>query len=258
MAGMLRWRHERGVAVLALNRPDRLNSLCLELLDAIEARLMAAEAADDVHAILIVAEGPHFCAGADLGEVSARRKDRDRLAEFIARGHEVLLRLEACPLPVVAAVQGYCLAGGLELMMAVDVVLAAEDARIGCQHARYGLVPGWGGTQRLARLVGLRRALELMYSARWLEVDEARSWGLVNDVVPATVLDERALELASELSGRSRTGLAAMKRLAREGLDLPLQDALALERERVVDVLLGDDAAEGLAAFRERREPRFN
>ena len=256
MAGMLRWSHERGVAVLALNRPERLNSLCLELLDAIEVRL-TAEAADDVYAVLIVAEGRHFCTGADLGEVSARRTDRDRLAEFIARGHEVLLRLEGCPLPVVAAVQGYCLAGGLELMMAADVVLAAEDARIGCQHARYGLVPGWGGTQRLARLVGLRRALELMYSARWLEADEARSWGLVNDVVPAAVLHKHALELASKLSGRSRTGLAAMKRLAREGLDLPLQDALALERERVVDVLLDGDAAEGLAAFRERREPRF-
>jgi enoyl-CoA hydratase/carnithine racemase len=96
-----------------------------------------------------------------------------------------------------------------------------------------------------------------MYSARWLEADEARRWGLVNDVVPATGLSERALELASEMSGRSRTGLAAMKCLAREGLDLPLKDALALERERVVDVLLGDDAAEGLTAFRERREPRF-
>lgn len=258
MAGMLRWSHEQGMAVLALNRPQRLNSLCLELLDDIEARLMAAEAADDVYGVLIVAEGPHFCTGADLDEVSARRADYDRLADFIARGHEVLLRLEDCPLPVVAAVQGYCLAGGLELMMAADVVLAAEDARIGCQHARYGLVPGWGGTQRLARLVGLRRALELMYSARWLDADEARSWGLVNDVVPPAVLRERAIDLVSELSGRSRTGLAAMKRLARQGLDLPLQSALALERERVVDVLLGGDTAEGLAAFRERREPRFD
>lgn len=257
MTEMLKWRHEAGVAVLTLNRPDRLNSLCLGLMDALETRIDAAEVAADVAVVLITAEGNHFCAGADLDEVSRYRGDRELLANFIRRGHEVLARLEASPLPVIVAVQGYCLAGGLELMMAADVALAAADARIGCQHSRYGLVPGWGGTQRLPRLVGARRALELMYSGRWLSAEEALAWGLVSRLVDPAALAEAALDLAAELARRSAPGLAAMKRLALKGLDMPLQDALALERAQAVETLLGDDVSEGLQAFRERREPRF-
>ena len=119
---------------------------------------------------------------ADLAEV-LERLEGDTFDDFVARGHAVLRNLECAELPVVVAVHGLALAGGLELVLAGDVVFAAASAKFGDQHARYGLVPGWGGTQRLPRIVGARRALDLMFSARWIEASEARDWGLVNYVV---------------------------------------------------------------------------
>ncbi len=257
MSNAIRYERVGGVAVLTLNRPERFNSISLELMESLLGALDTAESDADVRTLVLAATGKHFCTGADLDEVMQQRASRERLAEFIGRGHEVLSRIEASPLPVLAAINGYCLAGGLELMMAADVVWAAADARIGCQHARYGLVPGWGGTQRLPRLVGLRRALELMYSARWLDAAEATQWGLVNRVVAPEELRGAVLDEAATLSMRNPEGLATMKKLARRGLELPLPEGLSLERNEAVRALRSDNVSEGLQAFRERREPRF-
>jgi enoyl-CoA hydratase/carnithine racemase len=171
----------------------------------------------------------------------------------------VLDRLEASPLPVVAAVQGLCLAGGIELALACDVVFAAHDARFGDQHAAFGLIPGWGGSQRLTRIIGLRRALDLMYSARWIDAPTAMQWGLVNHLAPAARLRDDALAYARQLASRSRAGLAAVKRLGRHAADAgqPLSNGLRLEQQEAIDVLTGIDINEGLAAFRERRVPNF-
>jgi len=243
-------------AVLELARPDKFNCLSSALHDAIEAALDAAEADPACRALLIAAQGKHFCTGADLAEVQALRA-AGRFDEFIAHGHRVLCRLEASPLPVVIAVQGLCLAGGLELALAGDVILAGETAKFGDQHAQYGLVPGWGGSQRLPRRVGQTRALDLMFSARWLDAAEARDWGMLAQVIPDAELRDRALAWCEQLATRSRAGLAAMKRLVREGADLPLAEALALERRLALEAMAGPDVDEGLAAFGERRPPRF-
>jgi enoyl-CoA hydratase/carnithine racemase len=243
-------------AVLELARPDKFNCLNGALHAAIETALTAAEADPACRALLIVAQGKHFCTGADLAEVQALRA-AGRFDEFIAHGHRVLCRLEASPLPVVIAVQGLCLAGGIELALAGDVILAAAGAKFGDQHAQYGLVPGWGGSQRLPRRVGLTRALDLMFSARWLDAGEARDWGLVAQVIPDAELRTQALAYCEQLATRSRPGLAVMKRLAREGADLPLADALKLEQRLALEVMTGPDVDEGLAAFGERRPPRF-
>jgi enoyl-CoA hydratase len=168
-----------------------------------------------------------------------------------------LRRFEASPLPIVGAVHGLALAGGMELVMACDVIFAAENARLGDQHAAFGLVPGWGGTQRLPRIVGLRRALDLMYSARWLTAGEAQDWGLVNYVVADDELEEAALDYCRTLATRSPTGIAAMKRLARAGLEGSLDAGLALEERDIVPALGAADVDEGLAAFSERRTPAF-
>ena len=243
-------------AVLELARPEKFNCLSSAVHAAIEAALAAAEADPACRAVLIAAQGKHFCTGADLAEVQALRAS-GRFDEFIAQGHRVLCRLEASPLPVVMAVQGLCLAGGLELALAGDVILAAEGAKFGDQHAQYGLVPGWGGSQRLPRRVGLTRALDLMFSARWLPAAEARDWGLVAQVIPDAGLRDHALAYCEQLATRSKPGLAAMKRLARDGADLPLSDALALEQRLALKAMSGPDVDEGLAAFGERRVPRF-
>lgn len=134
----------------------------------------------------------------------------------------------------------------------------SQSAKLGCQHALFGLVPGWGGTQRLTRLVGLRRALDLMFSARWLSSEEACDWQLVNHVVDDALLVSSAESYCDELVSRSAEGLGAMKSLARSGLEGTLQAGLELERRTVVDALLGSDVSEGLAAFQEGRDPVFD
>lgn len=248
---------EGATGIIELARPDKFNCLSLAAFQAIDTARAGFESDPAVRAILIRAQGRHFCTGADLDEVTATVPDAARLDHFIGFGLGVLDRLEASPLPVVVAVQGLCLAGGIELMLAADVALAADTARFGDQHAQFGLVPGWGGSQRLVRLMGLRPALDLMFSARWLDAAEAQAAGLVNHVVREEELSDRALDYCATLATRSPTGLAEMKRLARKGADLPLAQALELERETAVRHLRGADAAEGLDAFRTRRPPRF-
>lgn len=246
-----------GVGLLLLNRPDKFNCLSSEVVGAFNTHLDACARNRDVRALVIAAEGKNFCTGADLDEVLGARAERAKLERFIGGGHALLRRFEALDLPVIAAVHGLALAGGMELLMASDVAFADPAARIGCQHARYGLVPGWGGTQRLPRRVGLNRALELMYSGRWLDAAEARDWGLVNHLSEAGKVREAALAFAADLAKKSRSGLAAMKRLARQGLEGSLDAGLALEERDIIDALLGKDVDEGLAAFQQRRPPNF-
>lgn len=246
------------VGIIELARPEKLNCQSMALHMALrEAMDELEQGASQVRAVLIRARGKHFSTGADLEEVKALRGDAARLAEFISSGHETFRRLEASPLPVVAAAQGLSLAGGLELILACDVVFAAEDARFGDQHAQYGLVPGWGGSQRLTRTVGARRALELFFSARWVDAETALAWGLVNYVCRPEELHEKALEYCKALAERSPAGLATMKRLARQGLEMTPEAALRLEEVLVPGALAHPDAMEGLAAFEARRKPVF-
>ena len=246
-----------GVGIVTLNRPDKFNCLSSAVMAGLDEALAMLEEDRKVRAVLLLARGKHFCTGADLDEVLDARRERGRLETFITDGHRVLRRLEVSPLPIIAAVNGLCLAGGLELTMACDVVFAGRSAQMGCQHARYGLVPGWGGTQRLARIVGSRRALDLMFSGRWLKADEALAWGLVNHVVDDGALAGKAEAYCADLVKKNPDGLAVMKQLCRCGLDGSLQEGLDLERGAVVDALMSGNVSEGLAAFRERREPVF-
>jgi enoyl-CoA hydratase len=246
------------VGIVELARPDKFNCLSLAVHRGIAAALDGFEVpGSGVRSVLLRSQGRHFSTGADLDEVLALRERPDELEGFIGCGHAVLRRLEASRLPVVAACQGLALAGGLELMLACDVVFAARDARFGDQHAQFGLIPGWGGSQRLPRVVGLRRSLDLFLSARWLDADTALQWGLVNRVCDPEQLWAEALEYCRTLGTRSGAGLATMKRLARDGLERPLDEALALEAQLAPAALRTDDVTEGLAAFRERRTPNF-
>ncbi len=247
-----------GVGCMTLNRPDKFNCISTGLMDGVDGAMDAFEADAAVRVVLLTGAGKTFCTGADLDEVMAARQDRAALAKFISHIHAMLRRLEASPLPVVVAVNGLALAGGIEIMMACDVAFAGrEKAKIGDQHAQYGLIPGGGGTQRLPRLVGLRRALDLMFTNRWLDADEAESWGLVNYVVADEDLAEASLDYCRNLAKKSRTGLAAMKQWSRQGLEGTLDAGLKMEEEQVVDGLRGADVEEGLAAFQARREPNF-
>ncbi len=246
------------VGVIELNRPDKFNCLSSDLMSGIGAALAEFEADPQVKSILLCAAGKNFCTGADLDEVERTRDDKAGLNRFIRCGDAALASLEESPLPVIVAVQGLCLAGGLELMMAADVCFAAADARFGDQHAQYGLVPGWGGSQRLPRLVGLRNALDILYSARWLSAEEAQAAGLVNHVTDPADLHAAALGYCEKLGDRSPIGLAQMKHLVRKGMNMSLTDAIEMERVAVVRHLQSADTAEGLDAFRARRAPQFS
>lgn len=245
------------VGTITLARPAVFNCLSLATLADIGAALRGFERDGAIRAIVLRAQGKHFCTGAALDEVLERHMDAAAMADFMQQGHALHMAMEASPLPIVAAVQGLCLAGGLELVLACDVAFAARGAKFGDQHARFGLLPGWGSTQRLPRIVGLRRALDLMFSARWIEAEEAERWGMVNHVVDDDQLEQKALDYAAMLTTRSASGLAAMKRLARETQDLSLAEGLQREAAVVAPGFASADVIEGLAAFREKREPRF-
>jgi enoyl-CoA hydratase len=244
------------VGTIVLNRPHKFNCLSPQVHEGILQALRAHEANSQVRCIVIAAEGKHFCTGADLDAVQARRHTPE-LRDYMAVGYRALDALEASPLPVVVAVQGMCLAGGLELMLACDVAIAASDARFGDQHAQFGLVPGWGGSQRLPRLVGLRRAFDLFYTAKRIDAATALAWGLVNEVCEPSALREHVMAYGRALGKRSRHGLATMKRLARDGANLTLAQGLDLEKELAHQALNHPDVDEGLAAFQARREPKF-
>lgn len=245
------------VGIIELNRPEKFNCLSIGIKEALPKAIRTLEEpGSGIRVILLRAQGKHFCTGGDLDDINALRADRGKFVDFV-RGAGALQLLEASDLPVVGAVHGMCLAGGLEVMLACDVVFAASDARFGDQHAQFGLVPGWGGSQRLPRVIGLRRALDLFFSARWVDAETALQFGLVNYVVDPELLQQAALEYCQTVATRSRRGLAAMKRLGRRGLDMEWDEALHFEEEVIVDVVLGEDVSEGIAAFRERRKPVF-
>ncbi|MET0983857.1 MAG: enoyl-CoA hydratase/isomerase family protein [Steroidobacteraceae bacterium] len=246
-----------GVGIIELARPDKFNALSRECFTHIRHALRQFEGDSLTRVVLIRAQGKNFCTGADLEEIGSFDMEGVQATKNARLMHGGLRDLERSRLPVVAAVQGLCLAGGLELMMACDVVLASNSARFGDQHARYGLIPGAGGSQRLPRLVGLRRALDLMFAASWIDAETARQWGLVNYVYSDDALQEAAQAYCRALAKKNGSSIAIMKRLAREGLELSLDLGLEAEIAEVGHVASSAGAREGVAAFLAKREPNF-
>ena len=172
--------------------------------------------------------------------------------------NDCLTQIESLPVPVIAVVQGFALAGGLELMIACDMAVVAEDARIGDQHVNFGLMPGGGSTQRLPRRVGMQRAMELLTTGRWLSGSEAVEWGLALRAVPAEDLDQELETLLGPLRTKSRAGLGWIKSVALRGQDLPLRDGIAMETMAFAQyVATSSHPSEGIQAFKEKRQPEF-
>lgn len=246
------------VGVIELARPDKFNAIAKETMRLLVEALDRFEAeGSGIRAVLVCAQGRHFCTGGDLAEAQGMEGRSLTLTRYLASINAALLRLEGSPLPTVAACQGLVLAGGLEIALCCDVIFAASDSRFGDQHAQYGLVPAWGATQRLPRLLGMKRTLDLMYSGRWLDAATAERWRLVNHIAAPDDLRQAALAYCTDLAGKSRPGLRAMKELARAAQHLPLEQGLAVEQARVVTVMEGPDPQEGIRAFQEKRAPRF-
>lgn len=246
-----------GVARITLNRPDRLNAISPELLEDLDRACAAVESDAGVRVVTLSAAGRTFCAGADLRAVKELSPDAQRWDGFMGRWHRVFDRIEALPVPVIAGVHGLALAGGLELVLVADLVVAEEGARLGDQHANFGLVAGGGGSQRLPRLIGARRAKELMLLGGWLTAAQALAWGLVNRVVPAGTVSTAVEEMAETLAAGSGSANRTVKALVNRAFDTDLGEGLALERRLVAQHMRSADAAEGLRAFAEKRKPVF-
>ncbi|MCY4417975.1 MAG: enoyl-CoA hydratase/isomerase family protein [Chloroflexi bacterium] len=246
------------VATIRLNRPDALNALSHDLVGEFAHATQDVAHDPDLKALVIRGEGRGFCAGADLLFFDEALDNLSLLPGYIQDLNNALCGLEELPIPTVAAVHGYALAGGMELMMACDMAIVSDDARIGDQHANFGLIPGGGSTQRLPRRVGMPRAMELLTTGRWLSGPEAVEWGLALRSVPADSIESELESLLAGLRTKSRTGLALMKSLARASQDVPLRDGVALEGATFARLFgTSPHPREGITAFKEKRQPEF-
>ena len=246
-----------GVARLILNRPDTHNPINLELVEALAAALAALRADAGVRVLTIEGAGRSFSAGADLKYFLTILHDPPHLTHYIHRIRDTFNALEAFPRPILAVIRGYCLAGGLELMLACDFALAAEDAQLGDQHANYGLFPGGGASQRLPRLIGERKTKELMLLGTRLSGREAERVGLVNRAVPAAELDAVVREWLARLTEKSPTGLSYMKQAVRLSASVSPEAGIELEAAKFLEYATLPDLKEGLDAFSAKRKPRF-
>jgi enoyl-CoA hydratase len=250
----------RGPAVwLRLNRPKAMNALSPALLDALDAAITQVAADASVRALVVTGAGRAFCAGADLSSAldSLAAGEPRGLLDFVARAESTFARLEALPIPVIAAVNGLALAGGLELVLCCDLVVAAESARFGDAHANYGLLPGAGSSVRLPRKIGATRAAHLLFTGETVTAAAMRDAGLVNDVTPDAELEGAVAKLVGAVAEKSPLSLRAMKQLVRDGLEQPMATALRVEQLAFASHVHSRDLREGLTAFREKRKPHF-
>lgn len=244
-------------AVITINRPEKLNALNKSTIEELHNALTILKDDSDVRVIIITGAGQKaFVAGADISEFATFGVDEGK--QLAAQGHKLLFDyLENFPKPVIAAINGYALGGGLELAMACHIRIASNNARLGLPEVTLGLIPGYGGTQRLAQLVGKGKALEMIFTAGMIQAEEALQWGLVNKVTSQEELMDVAAELADSISKNSSTALAAAIRAVNAGFSYQ-RTGLDTEIEEFGKCFGTADFKEGTTAFLEKRKPKFS
>ena len=244
------------VAVITIDRPEAMNALDVGTLSALRAELQVLREDEAVRVIVLTGAGDRaFAAGADIKYMSSL--DASGAKEWGDLGQNVAQLLEIAPTPTIAAVNGFALGGGCELALACDIRYASTTAKLGQPEINLGIIPGWGGTQRLARVCGLGVAKELIFTGRIVDADEALRIGLVNAVHEPDELLERSLDTARLIASKSPVALAAAKRAVNHVLQGDHVNNLAREADMFGDLFASEDAQEGLAAFVEKREPEF-
>src|SRR5689334_6531526 len=243
------------IATITVNRPDKLNALNDRVIAELGAAIDAARGDSNVGAIILTGAGRAFVAGADISELE---KHGAVSAKHLAQtGQDVFRRFETSPKPVIAAVNGFALGGGCELAMACHIRIASEFAKFGQPEVKLGLIPGYGGTQRLPRLVGRGRALQLLLTGEMIDANEAYRIGLVNRVVPAAELLPAANEMMRAILANAPVAVANLIEVVNRGYDATLDDALTLEATAFGLLAATDDKGEGTRAFLEKRPARF-
>ena len=255
---VLETRHE-AIATIVLNRPDRLNALNAEITIALNEALGRAAADDSVRVVVLAGAGRGFCAGGDLSVIGAGRKSGaiKELEPILRAGMQIVLRMRTMPQPVIAAIQGPAAGAGMNIALAADIRIAAEEASFGQNFAKAGLFPDYGGTFFLPQLVGPSRAAEMFYTGDMIDAQTALRMGLVNRVVPAAQLEAEVRALAQKIAQGPPIAIRAIKQTLFAGEREALERALEREGKNQMKCFSSEDCLEGIAAFFEKRPPRF-
>jgi len=249
--------HRGPVAWLYLNRPQALNAISYECMRELRAAWIELRERDATRVIVVSGKGRGFCAGADLTDAPSAADLPGPQAPFLEAGAQMEAVLLALGKPVIAAINGVCCGGGLELAMMCDFMVAAESARIGDAHANFGALPGGGATIRLPRIVGVNWARYLMYTGELFPAAEMAAIGLVTRVVRDELLETEVQQLGEKIAAKSPLGLRRMKMLIGDGLDMPTELAMKMEKLVAAEHMRSQDAIEGGKAFKEKRKPEF-
>ncbi len=250
----IKYETEGMIGILTIDRPAALNALNSDVLAELDKAVDGVDL-DKVRALIITGGGEKsFVAGADIGEMKNLSKKEGE--DFGKRGNDVFRKIETLPVPVIAAVNGFALGGGCELSMSCDIRLCSENAMFGQPETGLGITPGFGGTQRLARLVGAGIAKELIYGAKNIKADEAYRIGLVNHIYPAEELMEQAKKLANTIAKNAPIAVRNAKKAINDGLDVAMDDAIVIEEKLFGDCFETHDQVEGMSAFLEKRKDK--
>ncbi len=241
---------------ITIDRPKSLNALNAKTLEELGRVLDQAASDNEIRVLIITGAGDKaFVAGADITEIQTA--DEDSVTRLGQLGHETLLKIQNLGKPVIAAVNGYALGGGCELALACTLRIGSENAIIGLPEISLGIMPGYGGTQRLTRITGIGRGFEMMLSGKPITANKALDWGLLNQVVPQEQLAETTNQLALQLAKSAPLAMRAILDTVHQGIDLPLEEGLKIERDAFSKVCLTEDGREGTSAFLEKRKAIF-
>lgn len=247
---------ENKIAILIINRPEKLNALNTQTVTELFQTFKKLKQNDDVAVIIVTGSGEKaFVAGADVAEIRNHDEISGRI--FSTRGQKVFRYIEKMEKPVIAAINGFALGGGLELAMACHLRIASQDAQFGQPEINLGLIPSYGGTQRLPRLIGQTRALYLLLSGEMIDAKTALDFGLINEVVAPNLLMDHAIKLAQSLIAKPAISVRYILQAVSDGIDKNLDTALTLESELFGNICGTDDMKEGTSAFLEKRQPKF-
>ena len=252
---MINYERHATIGIIRLNRPDKLNAISSELADKFTRLLTELRSDNNLRALVLTGSGDEFCAGTDISELDGLSEKQ--AGELSARGQELCELIESFPVPVIAAVDGVAAGGGCELALACHLRIASTRAEFSLPETKLGLIPAYGGTQRLPREIGLVRAVESMVAGKQIDARSAYELGLVNRIVEPEQLLTEAMGLANEIASLAPLAIRACLRAVTEGLKLPFDEGLALERELFASLFATEDAREGTRAFLEKRQPTF-
>ncbi len=245
-----------GIATIIFNRPKALNALNGRLLDELSAALDDIETDEAIRVLVLTGAGEKsFVAGADIAELATFNTLQGKM--FSRKGQLIIGRLLELAIPVIAAVNGFALGGGIEMALACDFIYASENAMFGLPEISLGIIPGFGGTQRLPRLIGSNRAKEMIFTGNMIPAQEAETIGLVNRVLPQASLMEATLETARAIAARGKVSLRAAKQAVNNGLNVDLASGCKIEADAFAICMASEDSKEGSRAFLEKRKPQF-